>query len=387
MRSFLLFSNLFPGRGLESHGSFIAQRTARLAERLGLGYSVLSPVPAYPPLPGRSLALRRSRLPRREQWMGVPVRRPRYLHLPGLGLGAQARRMARGARRVFERVLEEERPVLVDAQYLYPDAVAALMLLKGKPTPCLVTARGSDVNLLARLEPVRRQLQQWLPRARRVLAVSPALARSLEALVPGLQVEVAPNGVDLARFPALPAPAEPKGDTHLVSVGRLVPGKGAAVLLEALRLDPSLPPLRWLGEGPERRRLEKRVRALGLEGRVAFPGELPPEQVPGFLVRGSLFVFPSLREGWPNAVQEALAAGLPVVARAVGGIPDMLTGCPAAFLVPEEAGPEEWAAAIRRALAGEQQALRAAARARAEQLSWESMLNLWAPIYEELCRD
>ncbi len=382
MKSFLLFSNLFPGRGLEAHGSFIAQRTARLAERLGLGYSVLSPVPGYPPLPGRSLALRRSRLSRHETYMGVPVCRPRYFHLPGLGLGAQAQRMARGARGEFERILAEEKPVFVDAQYLYPDAVAALMLCKGKTLPCIVTARGSDVNVLARIEVVRKHLQRWLPRAHKVLAVSPALARALEDLVPGLQVEVAPNGVDLTHFPPRPAP---RGDTHLLSVGRLVPGKGAMLMLEALRLDPELPPLRWVGDGPDRAALEKKTRRWGLSSRVEFLGSLPPPEVPRFLGQKGIFVFPSLREGWPNALQEALAAGLPVVARAVGGIPDMVEGCPAALLLPLEAGPQDWARAIHQVAEGDQGALRAAALARAETLSWESMLNLWAPIYEELC--
>lgn len=381
MRRFLLFSNLFPGRGLETHGSFIAQRSEQLARRLGLEFSVLSPVPAYPPFPGRSLALRRSRLPRREQWMGVPVCRPRYFHLPGLGLEAQARRMARGARRAFERILGEEDPVFVDAQYLYPDAVAALMLCKEKRIPCVVTARGSDVNTLARMDVVRDQLRRWLPRAHKVLAVSPALAHSLEDLVPGLQVQVAPNGVDLLRFPLV----EQKGDTHLLSVGRLVPGKGAAVLVEALAGDPGLPPLLWAGGGPQRASLEKLAKSLGVKERVQFLGDVPPEEVPPFLARKGVFVFPSFGEGWPNAVQEALAAGLPVVSRAVGGIPDMVEGCSAVRLVPEAAGPGDFADAIHQILEEDPAKMRRASLDRAKSLSWEIMLNLWAPIYEELC--
>jgi D-inositol-3-phosphate glycosyltransferase len=97
----------------------------------------------------------------------------------------------------------------------------------------------------------------------------------------------------------------------------------------------------------------------------------------------AVFVFPSLREGWPNAVQEALAAGLPVVARAVGGIPDMVEGCPSGFLLAADAGPGDWVRAIHRVLESDQAQLRAASLERARKLSWESMLNLWAPAYQE----
>jgi len=133
---------------------------------------------------------------------------------------------------------------------------------------------------------------------------------------------VVPNGVDLAPYLRLrPGPSPVVG-----ALGRLVPEKGFGDLVSAFaRFRREVPDarLRIAGEGPDRDRLQARIRADGLEACVELPGFI--SDVPGFLSELGLFVHPSHGEGYGRVIVEALAAGVPVAAsslaplREVGG--------------------------------------------------------------------
>jgi glycosyltransferase involved in cell wall biosynthesis len=128
------------------------------------------------------------------------------------------------------------------------------------------------------------------------------------------------------------------GLCRLLYVGRLSPEKGLLNLLEAVALlqgtgvetarSCSLSPCRWeltlAGHGPQLGALRERVTALGLEERVRFAGLLDRAGVCRELAAHDLFVLPSLTEGFPKALVEAMAAGLPAVASSVGAIPMIL---------------------------------------------------------------
>ena len=138
----------------------------------------------------------------------------------------------------------------------------------------------------------------------------------------------------------------------MLAVGRLVAIKGHDVLVRAVsRLPPALrPTLVILGEGDRREALVALARARGVDLRL--PGEVPPATVQAWLALADVFVHPSRAldgrtEGQPVAVREALAAGVPVVASASGGIPELpgaaaagcseRSGCPR---VRDHAAPE-----------------------------------------------
>jgi glycosyltransferase involved in cell wall biosynthesis len=144
--------------------------------------------------------------------------------------------------------------------------------------------------------------------------------------------EVARHAARLTRKAAAGG-AEP---WRLVTVGSLAqPYKGHDVLLDALaRLDaygvPSV--LSIVGDGRQRAALAAQARALGLGARVTFARRVPPgAAVRALLDAADLFVLPSRTEGLPRALLEAMARGLPALATAVGGVPELL---PAARLAP-----------------------------------------------------
>jgi glycosyltransferase involved in cell wall biosynthesis len=211
--------------------------------------------------------------------------------------------------------------------------------------------------------------------------------------IPPSRFEVLYNCVDCRRF----APGAQRADLRrtlgfaddelvILTVASLTPVKGHAALLEAAARVLAGTRLRlcflWLGEGGERARLEARVRELGIGARVSLPGSC--DGVPQYLAAADLFVLPSALEGMSNAILEAMASGLPVVAHAVGGNPELVDHGRSGLLVPA-GDPAALAAAIERLLHhdAERRAMGSAARRRAEQIfSLEAMLKRYADYYQ-----
>lgn len=173
--------------------------------------------------------------------------------------------------------------------------------------------------------PLRAWLQRLLLRSVNVaFTVSQQLKSDLqrELHVPADRFEVVYNGVDVERFLCQRTRALTQSAAHgllIGSVGRLVPVKNYALLLEAVARLANFRSCRLLliGDGPERAGLERLAARLGLGSRVAFCGHR--DDVPQLLEQVDVFVLPSLSEGMSNTLLEAMAAGLPVVASDVGG--------------------------------------------------------------------
>lgn len=146
------------------------------------------------------------------------------------------------------------------------------------------------------------------------------------------RVTVIPNGLDIARF--APAPARTTR-RRVMAVANLRPEKGLDVLVDAaavvLREFPEAH-FDLIGSGPARAGLERRLGELGIAHAFTFHGRR--DDVAAALVEADVFVLPSRTESLPNAVLEAMAAALPVVASAVGGVPDAITDGRTGLLVP-----------------------------------------------------
>jgi sugar transferase (PEP-CTERM/EpsH1 system associated) len=213
--------------------------------------------------------------------------------------------------------------------------------------------------------------------------------------IPIGRFEVLYNGVDCRRFAPSPERAQLRkrlgmlpDELVVLTVAGLNPVKGHAQLLEAAArvLGASERRLRflWLGEGSERERLEARIRELELGDRVQMPGG--SDLVPQFLAAADLFVLPSELEGMSDAILEAMASRLPVIAHAVGGNPELVdhehTG-----LLCEYGDTDALVAAIARLAHHDDEriAMGDAARRRAEQIfSLEAMLVRYADLYRHV---
>ena len=174
--------------------------------------------------------------------------------------------------------------------------------------------------------------------AHAVVANSSAARDQLEREgVPADRLRLIANGLDVARF----APTTPRADIRrIVMVANLRPEKGQDTLLAAaphiLERYPDAS-FTFVGDGPRREALETLTRALGITGRVRFLGE--SRDVAPLLAEHDLFVLPSRSEAFPNALIEAMATALPVVATAVGGIPEVVRpGVNGRLVQPDDVG-------------------------------------------------
>lgn len=160
--------------------------------------------------------------------------------------------------------------------------------------------------------------KQIFRRADAISAISSYLAEWAKAMgaAPVSQIS---NGVTLERF----LPRTPK-QQRVLSVSRLVKKNGVDALIRAFALLEKDSELVLAGAGGEEENLKRLAGALHVAARVTFLGSVPPEQVPALLSDAAVFCRPSRSEGLGNAFLEAMAAGVPMVGTAVGGIPDFL---------------------------------------------------------------
>lgn len=262
-----------------------------------------------------------------------------------------------------------------------------------------LAARAAGVPAITTRRMDRRVRRNWRTRliyrrlVRRVAAISTSVAQSLkDGGVPPAMVEVIHDAVDPRRFQphrARDALRAELGVGHeqlvVLSVAALIPRKGLDVLLDAVDLLAAqrLRPVVWLaGEGPEHVRLAQRAEELGLLEQVRFLGRR--HDVPDLLAAGDVFVIASRREGMGVAALEAMAAGKPVIASAVGGLTDVVVHERTGLLVPP-GDARALAAAISRMLRDE--ALRAQLGARGrDRVHEEFLAEQMVAAYEGLYR-
>ena len=242
--------------------------------------------------------------------------------------------------------------------FAYPDAVVAARFAREFDCPFVALVMGSDINDLAQRPLLRPHIGAALRDADAVIAVSHALkARVVELGVRADRVLVQHNSVSGKDFMIRDRVAARKElgiDPHrqlACFVGNLVFEKGPDILIEALaRMGRLMKPLHvaMIGDGALRPALEQRARELGLSDAVTFVGACIPERVALWIAASDVLCLPSRREGCPNVVLEALASGRPVVACAVGGVPELLSSKNGVVAIPDNA--EAFASALESAL-------------------------------------
>ncbi len=242
------------------------------------------------------------------------------------------------------QIIREFQPEAVVAFFALPAGLLARHLRRRYGLPFLLSLRGGDVpgffpEAYGRLHRLAAPLLRRVGgEASCLVANSPGLSQ-LAAAFWREKISFIPNGVDpRAFFPGPPRPDAPP--LKVVTAGRLTPQKGVDRLLEALA---QLPPrdraaslLTVIGDGPHRGRLAEQARHLGVADRVQFTGWLSREEVRSRFQGSHLFALLSRAEGMSNALLEAMACGLPVIATPAFGSTELVKPEHNGFLVPLE---------------------------------------------------
>lgn len=372
---------------MPAHGIFVENRLRAFLKTSDAEIKVIAPVPWFPfqndtfgPYAAWAQA------PERETRHDIEVFHPRYFIPPKFSMRYAPFALARSLRTsIHEIAVNGWDCDLIDAHYFYPDGVAAAQVAKEFNKPLVITARGSDINLIPKHAGPRRAIVVAAAKADAVIAVAGTLKDKLGAM--GVQrgkISVLRNGVDLELFTPgdrnkARAELGLSGKT-ILSVGHLIDRKGHDLVIDAMRSIPDIT-LLIAGEGEKRSALEAQAKRVGLLERVRFLGPVAHENLNKIYRSADMLVLASSREGWPNVLLEAMACGTPCIATNIPGSNEVI-GDPAAGELVEHRSSGAIAEAIKTMIANPPD--RAETRRYAEGFSWEETIHQMATIFSEL---
>lgn len=406
MKLLVLTSHLFPNYKNPHAGSFVVEQVRHLREFCDI--TVLVPHPWVPPLLGKFSAKWRyyAQLPSEETIAGVRVLHPRRIIIPKVNSWAWMTlsvtlsywhflsQLSHRSASPFHRFSVSQID-LIEGHFALPDGFAAAWLGRKFGKPSLVHVHGTDVHTIPNESPLLQRLVSWaLRHAKAVRAVSQAIADGAIALgADAAKVRVVYLGVDVQRFALMPREIarrqlgiDPQR-RYLLYVGRLVGVKGLDLLLDAaaivMRQQQNLE-LMLVGDGEEKAQLQRQAERLGIASRTHFIGVQPHDLIPLWMNAGDVLCLSSHKEGTPNVLLEALSCGTPVVATAVGGIPEVVRDGEVGYLVRSR-NPEELATCLLQALRRDWH--RAALREYAMRFSYEAVTQQLLELYRGVMRN
>lgn len=373
----LLFSSLYPSSVRPIHGIFVETRLRELLKTGKVQAQVVAPVPWFPfKHPRFGDYAQFAATPPFEHRHGVDVHHPRYALLPRIGMHMAPYSMAVGALPTLRRLQRDGFDFdLIDAHYYYPDGVAAGLLARWLKKPLVVTARGTDLNLIPQHAIPRRLIVQTAAQAHASIGVCQALMDSLRDLgADASKLHTLRNGVDLERFAVEPRLAArqrlglQQGGHYLLSVGHLIERKGHHIAIEALAALPGVQ-LLVAGSGPEQAALQALAQRLGVADRVHWLGVIAQPDLKWYYNAADALTLCSSREGWANVLLESMACGTPVIATNIWGTPEVVS-TPAAGVLMAQRNAESLAQAWHLLMAS--QPTREDTRLHAEKFSWDA---------------
>lgn len=359
-RRVLAISSYFPWRGAPIFGVFVKERLRQIVADGYATIQVISPKPVCPRIPLNHRWQVYSDVPRMDTIEGIVVHYPRYIMLPKISAYIHPLLMYYPTCRLISTLCKDFRPDIIDAHFVYPSGVLAVWIARRLRLPVVITGRGEDMTVCPKNILLRRQIGSALKQATCLIAVSQEIHDLMVNYgADAEKVFTVPNGVDLGKFAPMAkedARAQlglPRCGRIALTVGYRIRRKGFDLFIDAIhklyRRGYSIKgiivggPAPWEPDrGPE---LERKISALKLEDVVRLVGQRPHEELRLWLSAADVFVLLSTREGSPNVVMEALGCGTPVVATAVGEIPNLLAGVSFAKVLASRS-PDEAADAI-----------------------------------------
>ncbi|RJQ23914.1 glycosyltransferase family 4 protein [Candidatus Parcubacteria bacterium] len=329
----VIVTNLFPNPQEKTKGQFIFQLVEHLKEKTII--TVISPIPFFPKINFfKNIPLYKfSQIPSIEKQKGYDVHFCRHLVFPKLGFLTPFFLFFPLLLKVLK--IQKDSPIsILNAHWIFPDGVACSFIGKFLQIPTILSARGCDVNLYPKLFGRYSQIKKALLRSSAVTAVCDDLKNQIITLgIPEEKIETIPNGINLNNFRPLDKKhcrkqlnAEKSGNI-LLFIGSLDEVKATHYLIRAffhISKQEAKCKLWIVGEGPLKKKLQDLAEELGIDDKVTFFHPQPHHLIPVFMGACDVFCLPSIREGRPNVIIEALASGRPVIATNIGGIPELI---------------------------------------------------------------
>ena len=288
------------------------------------------------------------------------------------------------------RAIPRFQPQATLAFFGVPSGAVAWLIKKLYRIPYIVSLRGGDVpgfrpyDFRIYHQLVGPFLRVIWRNAAAVVANSRGLRQLATAFDSRFEISIIPNGIDLDSYKTN---GRDWTFPRLLSAGRIVHQKGLDLAMRALG---GLKELDWewriAGDGPQVPMLQTLANELGIRERVFFLGWQSREQLLKCYQQANVFLFPSRHEGMPNALLEAMANGLPVVASCIAGNEELVIDGDTGYLVPSE-NIESLQVALRKVLmdSGLREQMGTASRQRVEaNYSWESTAQQYALLLEKV---
>jgi teichuronic acid biosynthesis glycosyltransferase TuaC len=390
----LTLSHMFPTPEAPTQGVFIIEQMKAL-RKLGIDMKAISPTPWTPPMLNFLPNIRKYIcVPKSANVEGIRVTYPRFIAFPGgrflflYGLFCYL-----ACRHTVRKHVKEGGIDLIHAHTIMPEGFAALLLGREFNIPVVCTVHGSDISIYPHESRATLLVTKWaLRRIRHLVAVSEDLGKKVNLLIGSREIRVIRNGADEELFHANVKSAArtllglPEKAKIVLFIGNLLRVKGPEYLLQAASHISSSDFLLYIvGDGMLRDSLLAQAEDLGISARCVFVGARPHEEIASWLSAVDCLVLSSVSEGFPTIIAEAMMCGVPVVATAVGGIPEVVKHGSTGLLV-QPRDPESLGEAICLALQNDtniQIMVNRAEKAARAELTWEANARKTVEVYRE----
>jgi len=296
------------------------------------------------------------------------------------------------------RLCRRQRYDVIHVHWPFPLALFGWAAQRARPAALVTTFYGVELRWVKTAMPFFRGFLKWAARrSDRVVAISSYTADEVRELV-HVPIEVIPYTTSLPAPTSVPHAGRRSAGAPftVLFVGRLVERKGVSHLVDAVSLLRSGVDLRLVivGDGPERARIEARIREKRLDGRVAVRGRVSDAELQAAYAAADVFVLPAVidrrgdTEGLGVVLLEAMSHRVPVIASAIGGITDIVEDGVSGLLVPPGDGTALAAALERLARAPDLSVSLGDAGYRRlhERFSWDAITRRWLEVYAAAAR-
>lgn len=338
-RKILVVTFSFPTKLNEAAGIFILSQLEYLKKDYDI--KVLAPFP-YVPRFKFLKSYKFSQVPFKERINGIEVYRPKYLMLPrnkltnlviNIILVFESLISEISSRKVVKSLAKDWNFDIIHSHGFVPDSLIAASIKKEYNKPLVITLHGEDVTKYSKMLFLRHLSKDALSRCDRIISVSKNLKDEIYKLnLTKKPIEVIPSGYNVRRFRTINTKKcrkilnLPQNKKIILFVGHLVERKGVEYLIRALKsLNEENKDLLCciVGTGVSEKKLKNIALELEIKN-IIFAGQKNPNEIPLWMNACDILALPSLNEGLPNVLSEALACGKPVVATKVAGTPEIV---------------------------------------------------------------